>query len=562
MQKLVWQNANGVELDLTSGNYGITEWEGFSNASLNIQQQQVPFQDGGVFLDALIEQRELSVTLAMQDNNNLELRYQLRRELISALNPKLGEGYLVYTNDYISKRIKCVPQIPLFETHNSDTVGTPKASLSWTACSPYWEDLEETEVEIGAEPTEVVNDGECEIGFEADILASNIDDFILQNITTEQKIEIEDNIGTKIELDTKVGEKKLTAQATNLEELTFNYNIRPAQGLVWVEELGLYIGNIRDENSIAYIGTSPDGETWTQRYQANPQVILWNKYQNKVYALADGYFLSSTDGVTWTVVSSTMPACTCGCVNLYTGEMFFFAETSAVAFRTFDGLTKTSIPTIIANTCCYNPKTNTVYAFKSTQDSWICKNSGNFERVPITEETYGISYSATGDNGNVIVGASSLVGGGYIFVCNSDLQLLPTTFSLPQGVNAFLFADLGFASGMYIVSCLVPFTNNTFILTSKDGQKWESDCFDMLNWYAQKIIEGKDEYACLIEYTFMYITKFGEENKISKLTPDSDMTLKLTQGANYLFYSASLNEVGTTEGVSVKLKYRQKYIGV
>ncbi|MBO7732293.1 MAG: phage tail family protein, partial [Methanobrevibacter sp.] len=95
MQKLVWQNANGVELDLTSGNYGITEWEGFSNASLNIQSQQVPFQDGGVFLDALIEQRELSVTLAMQDNNNLELRYQNRRELISALNPKLGEGYLI-----------------------------------------------------------------------------------------------------------------------------------------------------------------------------------------------------------------------------------------------------------------------------------------------------------------------------------------------------------------------------------------------------------------------------------------------------------------------------------
>jgi hypothetical protein len=562
MQKLVWQNANGVELYLTSGNYGITEWEGFSNASLNIQSQQVPFQDGGVFLDALMEQRELSVTLAIQDNNNLELRYQQRRELISALNPKLGEGYLIYTNDYISKRIKCVPQIPLFETHNSDTVGTPKASLSWTACSPYWEDLEETEVEIGAEPTEVINEGECEIGFEADILASNIDNFILQNITTGQKIEIEDNIGTKIELNTKVGEKNLTAQATKLDELTFNCTINPKQ-TIWVEELGLYIGNIRDEESIAYIGTSPDGETWTQRYQANPQVILWNKYQSKVYALADGYFLSSTDGVTWTVVSNTMPACTCGCVNLYTGEMFFFAGTSAVAFRTFDGLTKTSIPTIIANTCCYNPKTNTVYAFKTTFESWVCKNSGNFELVHIEETTFGIGFCATGDNGNVIIGNSTgLYGYTYIRVCNSDLQELPISFNLPQGINAFLYQELGYASGMYIVSCLVPFTNNTFIMISKDGQTWDNNCFNMLNWYAQRIIEGKGGYACLIESTFMYITKFGEENKISKLTSDSDISLKLTQGANYLFYSASLNGVGTTEGVSVKLKYRQKYIGV
>jgi hypothetical protein len=106
MQKLVWQNANGLEIDLTNGNYGITEWQGFSNTSLTIQQQQVPFQDGGVFLDALIGQRELTVTLAIQDNNNLETRYEKRRELISALNPKLGEGYLIYTNDFISKRIK------------------------------------------------------------------------------------------------------------------------------------------------------------------------------------------------------------------------------------------------------------------------------------------------------------------------------------------------------------------------------------------------------------------------------------------------------------------------
>ena len=105
MQKLVWKNSLGDEIDLTSGNYGITQWDGFSNTSLNIQSQQVPFQDGGIFLDALMEQRELSVTLKVQDNGNLEERYRMRRELIHALNPKLGEGYLIYTNDLISNRI-------------------------------------------------------------------------------------------------------------------------------------------------------------------------------------------------------------------------------------------------------------------------------------------------------------------------------------------------------------------------------------------------------------------------------------------------------------------------
>ena len=86
MQKLVFINGAGNQIDLTAGNFGITNWTGLSNTSLNIQTQQVPFEDGGVFLDALMEQREIEVTVAIYDGNNLELRYQKKRELISALN--------------------------------------------------------------------------------------------------------------------------------------------------------------------------------------------------------------------------------------------------------------------------------------------------------------------------------------------------------------------------------------------------------------------------------------------------------------------------------------------
>ena len=188
MQKLIWKNALGDEIDLTSGNYGITEWEGFSNASLNIQSQQVPFQDGGVFLDALIEQRELSVTLAMQDNNNLEERYRMRRELVHSLNPKLGEGYLIYTNNFISKRIKCVAQIPLFETHNSNDSGTPKASLAWTACEPYWEDLEETFVGLERGEVEIENTGDIECPVEIQFTTSSNTNLQIENKTSGKVI--------------------------------------------------------------------------------------------------------------------------------------------------------------------------------------------------------------------------------------------------------------------------------------------------------------------------------------------------------------------------------------
>lgn len=250
MQKLVWQNAGGVELDLTSGNYGITEWEGFSNASLNIQSQQVPFQDGGVFLDALIEQRELSVTLAMQDNNNLELRYQQRRELISALNPKLGEGYLIYTNDFISKRIKCVAQIPLFETHNSDTVGTPKASLSWTACEPYWEDLEETEVMLFNDRQIISNNGDVPCQVKLKIVNTLKNKMLINNITNKKEILFKQRTESldgnmeyeEIEVDTNFGKKRAEQINKNQNLVSWNNQLNK---VVYVEDLKkfLVVGN-------------------------------------------------------------------------------------------------------------------------------------------------------------------------------------------------------------------------------------------------------------------------------------------------------------------------------
>ena len=217
MQKLVWINSLGDEITLTSGNYGITEWNGFSNTSLNIQSQQVPFQDGGVFLDALMEQRELSVTLAMQDNNNLEERYRMRRELIHILNPKLGEGYLIYTNDFTSKRIKCVAQIPLFETHNSNDSGTPKASLAWTACNPYWEDLEEIVVDLPlGEYVIIKNEGDIPAQVEVDVnVISPTASYKISNETSEESITINGVQNEDFKINTNIGNKGIYENVTS-----------------------------------------------------------------------------------------------------------------------------------------------------------------------------------------------------------------------------------------------------------------------------------------------------------------------------------------------------------
>ena len=325
MQKLVWQNSNGDVIDLTSGNYNITNWEGFSNTDLNIQSQQVPFQDGGVFLDALIEQRELSVTLAMQDNGNLEERYRLRRELIHILNPKLGEGYLIYTNDFISKRIKCIAQIPLFETHNSNDSGTPKASLTWTACEPYWEDLEETEVEIiHAIPININNTGDVKTQITASVIGNCVNP-IIRNQTEKNFIKVNYNVENQITIDTQIGNKRITVKETAYRWVSGGYISSCASN----GDITIYTGTqyfIKDENGIFHsyiplngmgavyyifnkfycnasdgIYTSLDGITWDKVYNKHG---IFKRFGNVLYLLNSGNAIDYTsDGENWSSIS-------------------------------------------------------------------------------------------------------------------------------------------------------------------------------------------------------------------------------------------------------------------
>ena len=302
MQKLIWQNSKGDTVDLTAAPYGITEWDGFSNAGLNIQSQQVPFQDGAVFLDALIEQRELEITLAIQDNNNLETRYQLRRELISILNPKLGEGYLIYTNDFISKRIKCIPQIPLFETHNSNDSGTPKASLSWTACEPYWEDLEETEVFLkSGEIVTINNEGDIPTQMEIEFLTTNAINPSLIRMNDDKKIKYDGELDNNLYINTNNGKKQVYSENITFDISKYDSSVR---NICYSSELGIFVGV---SDSVIYF--SYDGINWTFKplgFKVILSSILYNSNLKLFVAVGEnGVILTSSDGINWTVVQTS-----------------------------------------------------------------------------------------------------------------------------------------------------------------------------------------------------------------------------------------------------------------
>lgn len=296
MQKLVWKNSLGDEIDLTSGHYGITEWEGFSGTELNIQSQQVPFQDGSVFLDALLSERELSVTLAMEDENNLETRYQLRRELIHILNPKLGEGYLIYTNDFISKRIKCVPHIPLFPTKNSNDPGTPKASLAWTACEPYFEDLEDTFVNIKLGQLPVIkNEGDIPAQVEIDFFTGNAVNPYILNKTTTKKIGYNGTLNKSLHINTNIGKKEVVTQDLylNIAQSSIRFN-----DICFSAPLSMFVAV--GDGVCFYSGDGLSWERISLNVNGDTYRCIWvDEKQIFVVVGENGNLLTSKDGVKW-----------------------------------------------------------------------------------------------------------------------------------------------------------------------------------------------------------------------------------------------------------------------
>ena len=546
MQKLVWQNADGVELDLTSGNYGITEWEGFSNTGLNIQSQQVPFQDGGVFLDALIEQRELSVTLAIQDRNNLELRYQQRRKLISALNPKLGEGYLIYTNDFISKRIKCIPQIPIFETHNSDMSGTPKATLSWTACEPYWEDLEETEVVIEENSfVEIQNEGDIAVGFE--IVTTDGETEIVITNQQDKLIHIQsDNPMPSLTINTKVGQKgvtgrglfsaqgqeyTITAQLQNLYRLENSivkigdYYYTVVQNTTFDKVIMIKSSDLLEWEQVGNILNSNDFGENSEMHVSITQIL---NIENKIYILWYNTLSISEDlGLSWTYQNTSY---TSMCVNENTKEMYYSTKTA----------------------CAYNPITQDIIeVWRDANDTKIKIDRENITIEKTFAETYlggeyvKITVNKTGQY--IIYSTDTNVGRFLVLDINGNLIIYNT-----DGIGVFEWQER--SDGYYGVFN-VPYvaSNSAVAYMSKDFQTVTTgvQVFPHHTSVAQ-VIDGL-MYVFDADISVIYTTKLDPNNFISNLAIGSDLTMGLDVGDNRI---AIMSEYGMT------LKYRQKYIGV
>ena len=483
MQKLIWQNANNEQIDLTSGNYGIVEWQGFSNADLNIQSQQVPFQDGGVFLDALIEARELSVTLAMQDNNNLEKRYRMRRELIHALNPKLGEGYLIYTNNFISKRIKCVAQIPLFETHNSNDSGTPKASLAWTACNPDWEDLEENIVFLkSGERKQIEYSGDVPTGLIIDLFTNNVTNPQFKSFTENKLIKLNGNFQNTININTNEGQKQITIENMNFNLSNINADLT---SVIYIDSLGMIIA-VGGKTIL----TSTDGETWTLRASGNNSLycITYSKHLGLIVAGGGNKISTSVDGKVWNTI--TVQGIVINSI-VYSETLEMFVAVGGTGEEPFNGKIATSTDGInwnilatdlgertTLNTIAFSEKLGMFIAFEEVYEShnYITSTDGinwTTRTFPVPNQVWGVSYF---EELEMFVA----VGDAIIYTSTDGINWV----SRISDFSSFTFLNVIYANGLFVT------VGPQIILISTDGINWTSPYYNATDQFRSVTYSG------------------------------------------------------------------------
>ena len=458
MQKIKFINANGDEIDFTSGCYGVTGWKGLSNANLNLQTQKVPNHDGSVYIDGLLENREIELNLVINDGNNLQTRYEKRQELCKKLNPKLGEGYLYYENDSVQRRIKAISETPIIENKNADESGSVKATLVFDCTGVYWEDLEETVVTLKSfEKKTIVNNGDvpCSVKVEADSWGSPT--FSIKN-DSDQKIDLKDvEEFDRLSIDTNFGQKRVTgarlswdiggygstnevvcygkdklivagSDTTLISDDGISYNLvkttfTDAKDIVYSKRLNLFV-ILRGGGVL----TSPDGINWESQSSGITTNLTGITYSEDLglFVIVGGRgtsrcILTSPDGINWTVrINETSGSTRLN--SVYYGHGRFVAVGNQIILCSTNGITwevignASEVATTMLNRVFYNDNLDLFVIVGNSGTILISSSSGVFW----TSSVSGVSVNLNNIFYSENLGLFMVVGNSGIILTSSD----------------------------------------------------------------------------------------------------------------------------------------------
>lgn len=214
-------------------------------------------------------------------------------------------------------------------------------------------------------------------------------DIIIATLTTGQV-----SITTNIEVNHWI-EYTLAETGTNLNDI------------VWSSETGLFVTVASTGTN--RIQTSPDGKTWTS-YNVGahaytciawaPQLGLFVACSNPMTAVA-----TSSDGVTWEVITSNLPSNNIDCIA-WSKDKYLFAAAGPTAnvYLSPDGLNWTENSTTDSNF------KGIVWAGGPINRFFTCSSNGSVERTDAVSAsgTYNLTFpKSQGSNGNVLVNDGS-----------------------------------------------------------------------------------------------------------------------------------------------------------
>ena len=181
MQKITFTNAKGQSLEISNKNpFVLTEITGLGELGADLQRQTSLFQDGSTFIDAFLEERGISIGFVIKGMNQDEIQKK-RLEISSILNPKLGEGTLIYENSNGVKVIQAISEhIPTFPNGSNNKGATfQRVILDFICPNPYFRNIVDEKTEIAfwepqfEFPLEITGEG-IEMGIRSPSLIVNV----------------------------------------------------------------------------------------------------------------------------------------------------------------------------------------------------------------------------------------------------------------------------------------------------------------------------------------------------------------------------------------------------
>lgn len=265
MEYLLFTNSKG-ETYTFGQDASLVSVEGLGDVTADVQTQKTPFRDGSTYLDAVFEDRLITMEFIIKGQYYEEISGK-RQRLGRIISPKLGTGVLTYRSGRIIKEIDAVAtSAPVFpDGSDNRSERFQRGMVSFLCPSPFWRTPQITEepafeplfqfpfegpFQMGMQRDQrvIINDGDSPAPLYVEFYGPATNP-IIRNLTTGEYIKVNRTLaeGEYMRIDTTPGKKKVEFVAPN-GTVTNVFN--------WIDLGSTFFNLIVGENQIEYSADS------------------------------------------------------------------------------------------------------------------------------------------------------------------------------------------------------------------------------------------------------------------------------------------------------------------